>query len=250
MNTVGLEQLSSEAPFFFCARKIKVTMMKCLLVLGLLQGAAGQTTGAPTPSPTPSPPASAPATVTGQIGTSFGSCTNAKACLDNKQKCEDSAKAAMAGQTSGVTTNSFSSFVASRPANACRRLSETEIDKILSQADIRIEDPRRLSAANNGVVNFAYTITTTAGSMGSIQQAASSLGSSAAFQTALKTQLSNSGVPALATASASVTVTSVTATAAVTPTPAPTPTTPSVVSATVGSQVALSALAALVGFLW
>jgi len=225
-------------------------MMKCLLVLGLLQGAAGQTTGAPTPSPTPAPtaptpsptpppPTSAPATVTGSVGTDFGGCTGAKACIDNKDKCEASAKAAMAAQTSGVTTSSFSSFNAARPAsNTCRRLSEV---------DVRIDDPRRLSAANNGVINFAYTITATYGTMNAIQTATAALGSGnkAAFTSALQTQLTNSGVPALATAASSVSVTGVTATAAVTPT-----TTPSVVSATVGSQVALSALAALVGFLW
>merc|ERR1719433_447886 len=231
-------------------------MMKCLLVLGLLQGAAGQTTGAPTPSPTPSPtppvPASHPATVTGSVGTNFGDCPNAAACITHKDKCETSAKAAMAAHTAGVTTSSFSSFSASRPdANTCRRLSETEIDKILSQADIRIDDPRRLSSANNGVINFAYTITATAGTMSQIQTATAALGttSKSVFTSALQTQLSNSGVPALATASSSVSVSSVSATAAVSPTPAPT-TTPSVVSATVGSQVALSALAALVGFLW
>merc|ERR1711992_296651 len=94
-------------------------------------------------------------------------------------------------------------------------------------------------------VNFGYTITTTAANLANVNAqvntAKSNLG---AFSAALTTALKASGISALVTAADSVQVTGVTNVMA------GGTTTPSVVSAAVGSQAALSALALILGLLW
>jgi len=224
-------------------------MKYLLLVVSLLQGAAGQdsTTAAPTPGPTSAPtPAPGVATIKGQIQTSFGTCPNAKVCTnDAPTQCKASAKSALVTR-SAVPANT----VAMDPlaTKTCRRrLSEMEETAKIFGAEIKFDMPRRLSASSANV-DFGYTITTTNAQADAMNAKVTNAKSDlSAFATALKTALAGSGVPALASAGNSVSVTGVTSTVS----KGPTSTTPqSAVSAAVNSKRMLSALALLLGFLW
>jgi len=225
-------------------------MKYLLLVVSLLQGAAGQdsTTAAPTPGPTSAPsPSPGVATIKGQIKTSFGSCANAKKCTnDNPTECKASAKSALVTRSTVPANTVTMDPLATKSCR--RRLSEMEETAKVFGAEIKFDFARRLDTSAN--VDFGYTITTTNAQADAMNaKVTNAKNDLTAFATALKTALAGSGVAGLEAIGNSnvLQVTGVTSTV----TKGPTSTTPqSAVSAAVNSKRMLSALALLLGFLW
>lgn len=204
--------------------------MKFLLVVSLLQQASASTTGAPSPS---IPEAGgAKVTISGSMTCGFGDCNNAKKCT---QACTDAVMTTLQTQKN---LPEKPTGTASTPG--CRRLSESDqeiINRIVASATVR-----RLAA---GDVNFAYSFTATENQKNALVAALSPANMQGAaatqFLAALKTSLA-SAVPGIDT-------NVMTAPVFVAPTTAPS-TTPSQVSAAVGSQATLPAVALLLACIW
>jgi len=205
--------------------------MKYILVLALLQKAsASSTTGAPSPS---IPAAGGAAVViSGNFVAGFGTCVNAKKCT---QACTNKAMQTLQSQGN---LPSLPTGTATTPG-CPRRLSESELSEIFSR--IRVTPTRRLAT---GDVQFAYSFTATANQQSALTSTLSNMGSGAAatsFLAALKTAVAAAG---LGIDTTSMTIKSFS-------TPASTPsTTASQVSAAVGSQATLPAVALLFALFW
>jgi hypothetical protein len=209
--------------------------MKYLLVVSLLQQAsAGTTTGAPSPS---IPAAGgAQVVISGSMSCGFGNCQNALKCT---QVCTNAVMTTLQTQKNLPAKPSGTPSYGTCSSGG-RRLSESDqeiINRIVASATVR-----RLAA---GDVTFAYTFTATANQQAALISAlspANMQGAAASqFLAALKTSLA-SAVPGIDTST-------MTAPVFVAPTTAPS-TTPSQVSAAVGSQATLPAVALLLACIW
>lgn len=212
----------------FCKQHLA---MKYLLVVSLLQQAsAGTTTGAPSPSIPQAGGASV--TITGSMTCGFGNCTNAQKCT---QTCTNAVMNTLKTQKNLPSTPTGTP---SYPGcSGGRRLSESDqelVDRIIASATVR-----RLA---QGDVNFAYSFTATANQQDALISALSPANmNGGTFLQALKTSLA-AAVPGIDTSI-------MTAPVFVAPTANPS-TTPSQVSAAVGSQATLPAVALLLACIW
>jgi len=223
---MGAQDASQGVLDLFCKQD---TMMKYLLVVGLLQRASASTTGAPSPS---MPPAGgAVVTISGNFVASFGSCPPAKTCATNAQ-CT-----AQAMKTLQTQSNLPSLPTGTGSAPGCpRRLSQYEMPESVN--GMVVTASRQLQAVA-GDVKFDYTFTATANQQDALIQAIQSMGGSNknAFLGAFKSALNANGLSSI---TSSLTIKSFS-----------TPSIPtSQVSAAVGSQAALPAFALLVGLVW
>merc|ERR1712204_108142 len=212
---------------FFCNQHLA---MKYLLVVSLLQKASASTTGAPSPS---IPAASGTAvTMRGNFVVGCGTCNNAQAC-SGSAPCVTNAMNTLKTQANLPSTPTGT---ASTPGcSGGRRLSENELQEIFSRMVVSAT-PRKLAA---GDLQLDYSFTATTGQQAALSAVLSGIGTDpatkASFLTALKTALT--GVSGFSTTSLSIESFSA-------PTSTPS-TTASQVSAAVGSQATLPAVALL-----
>merc|ERR1712008_151749 len=195
-----------------------------------LQKASASTTGAPSPS---IPAASGGAvTMKGNFVVGCGTCNNAQAC-SGSASCISKTMNTLKTQ---ANLSSTPTGTATTPGcSGGRRLSENELQEIFSRMVVSAT-PRKLAA---GDLRFDYTFTATDGQKAALSAVLTGIGTDSAtkasFLTALKTALT--GVSGFSTTSLSIESFSA-------PTSTPS-TTASQVSAAVGSQATLPAVALL-----